>query len=113
MKRKLLRLTLLAVTLALVCGGAALATKAAMGKAGGEAFGVQGGVSPWEAAGLTPAYDYVPEKSDTTALPAYTDGYTAFVFDKRISFIAGKAVYIYAGNAAGPASNRTQIEYDF
>lgn len=46
------------------------AGSAVIGKIDSQAFGIQGGVSPWKNVDVTLGYNYVPEKSDTITLPA-------------------------------------------
>ena len=54
---------------ALQAGAEQNAGTAVIGKIDSRAFGIQGGVSPWRNIDLTVGYNYVPEKSDTIALP--------------------------------------------
>jgi hypothetical protein len=148
-----------------------------IGKINSQVFGVQGGITPWNNLTFTVGYNYIPEKTDTIALPAnvtcsatgsiggsgvlpyflpsggtpqcrnngngtatvyyggwaspYTDSYatdplfttsisqgmadrrsagqgvkvaaTAYLFNKRIRFIASRAYYQYGNATAGVA----------
>lgn len=79
--------------LAVQAGTEQNAGSAVIGKINSEAFGIQGGISPWKNVDFTLAYNYVPEKSDTMTLPA---GVTC-----SNDAIGGSAVFPYFLPAGG------------
>lgn len=83
--------------LAVQAGFERSAGRAVTGKIDSQVVGVQAGITPWAGVDLSAAYTYMPQKSDTIALPAgtacNTPGASGFTTSKTANTIIGPLPY--------------------